>query len=93
MLSWARSQDPDDIRKRGFDWSGWMNADRTAIATSVITVDEGTVTIDDEDIAGAITHFTVTGGVSGETAVIRNRVTFDNGERKDQSARLRIKSA
>lgn len=92
MLSWPRSQDPDDIRKRGFDWAAWLTGTRSSITTSTVVVVEGTVVVDQQTIAGGITSFRVTGGLDGETALIRNRVTFDNGEQVDQTARLRIKA-
>ena len=93
MLSWSRAQDPDDIRFRGFDWSQWFSDERTAITQSTVIVDTGTIVVSDEAIAGGITRFKVTGGAHGETAVITNRVLFDNGEQIDQSARLRIRAS
>ncbi len=93
MLSWSQAQDPDDIRFRGFDWSAWFNDDRTEIVTSTFTVDQGSVTVSDEAIAGGITRFKVQGGTDGELVVITNRVTFDNGEQIDQSSRLRIRAS
>lgn len=91
MQSWSRPKDPDDIRFLGFDWSPWLTGDRTSITLSTFTVDEGTVTVDQDTIAGGITKFRVQGGAAGEVCVIRNRVTFNNGERLDDSSRLRIR--
>lgn len=92
MQSWSRPKDPDDIRFLGFDWSPWLTGERTAIDASIFIVEDSTIELDQEAIDGAITRFRVQGGSAGESAKITNRVTFDNGEQIDNTARLRIKA-
>lgn len=93
MLSWPLPQDPDDIRYRGFDWSKWLGGVRTSILTSTFLVEGADVVLSEETIDGGITRFKIVGGTAGQVAKITNRVTFDNGESKDQTAQLRIRSA
>lgn len=91
MQSWSRPKDPDDIRFYGFDWSPWLTGPRTSITTSVFIV-VGSVELDMETIAGGITKFRAQGGTVGEACKITNRVTFDNGERIDDTSTLRIRA-
>jgi hypothetical protein len=93
VLSWPLPQDPDDIRYRGFDWSPWLGGERTSISTSTFIVAGTDVVLDDEAIDGGITRFRIKGGTAGQVAKITNRVVFDNGESKDQTAQLRIRAA
>lgn len=93
MLSWPLPQDPDDIRFRGFDWSPWLGGVRTSITTSTFIVEGTDVTLDQKSIDGGITKFRVQGGTAGQVAKITNRVVFNNGESKDQTAQLRIRAA
>lgn len=92
MQSWSRPKDPDDIRFLGFDWSSWLMGERTSITDSEFVVADSTVTLDQEAVAGGITRFRIQGGALGETARITNRVTFNNGEQIDHTARLRLRA-
>lgn len=94
MKSWPLPKDPDDICDYQFDWSERLE-DGETIATSTITVDEGSVVVEDSPapaINGALTTFWLSGGVAGESCVITNRIVTSEGRQYDSSGRLRIKS-
>lgn len=97
MKSWPLPKDPDDVCDYQFNWEDRLE-DGETIATSVFTVDQGTVTIDGTSdpkppaVDGSLTTFWARGGTAGEVCVVTNRVLTSADRSYDDSARLRIKS-
>lgn len=90
-MRWASIKDPDDILDYTVDWTNRMAAD-DVIVTSTFDVVSGTITIDRTEIVGDVkTVAWISGGASGETASVHNRVVTQGGRQMDQTLQLQVK--
>ncbi len=83
-------KDPDEIRDYGVNWSPDLGT--KTIAGSTWSVVEGTVVIDVISNTTTTTTVRLSGGTLGETCSLLNRVTLSNGERLDQTCKLKIRA-
>ena len=75
------------------DWGSWLakNAPADTLSTSAWAVISGTVTLESDVSNTTIASVLVVGGVSGEKAAIRNRVTTAGGQTNDQTIYIKVK--
>lgn len=88
MLTWP-AKDPDEILDYQVDWVNRLAGD--TIVTSLYFVGEGTVIIDSDDFTTTVTTVFLSGGLTGETNIVTNRVTTAGLRTMDQSVKLKIK--
>lgn len=90
MQSWP-SKDPDEVLDYQFDWTSRLVTNET-ITTSTFLVADGSVTLTNPTVAGALTTIWISGGVAGEANTVTNRIVTNQGRTYDESAKLRVRS-
>lgn len=90
MAVWE-NKTPEEVVDRGIDWSAELSG-RTLASTDFILV-RGTVGLSAEAIQGETTNVRISGGVEGESALIRNAVTLSSGEVWSELCYIKIESA
>lgn len=84
-------KDPDEKLDYDLDWTvALVNGD--TIASSVWTVERGTVVIDSDQFSNTATKVWLTGGVVGERCVLTNHVVTASAREMDRSVPLTIKA-
>lgn len=87
-LSWP-PKDTDEVLDYMVDWSDRLDSD--AIASSAWTVPSGITQNSNEfDASGGTTTIWLSGGTTGETYELVNRITTAAGRTMDQTIRLKI---
>lgn len=89
MKTWA-AKDPNEVVDRFISWAPALEEGETVLTSDFILV-SGTVVIDSDTLATPVATAWLSGGTSGETCVLTNRVTTSGGRTYDQSVRIRIK--
>lgn len=89
MKSWA-PKDPNDVDKRWVSWAAALD-DAETVTASDFSVVEGDVVINSESLISPVATVWLSGGTSGASCVLLNRVTTSGGRTLDQSVRIRIK--
>jgi len=95
MARW-RSKDPNDILDYTLDWTRQMAKDTDTIAAYSITVEEGSVEVDEASGHGTDFDDTTTvvwlmGGVAGEECVVVNTIETAEGRVYNRRRKLKIK--
>lgn len=85
-LKWP-NKDPDEVLDYQIDWSDRLGAD--TIATTTWVVPSG-ITKDSDTNDDTTTTIWLSGGTTGETYSLTNRITTAGGRTMDQSVRLKI---
>jgi hypothetical protein len=88
--TWDRTKDPDEVVDYDIDWSDQMTADSDTISTSTWTVPTG-ITKDSSSNTTTRTKVWLSGGTTGETYTLLNRVVTAGGRTLDQSVKLKMK--
>jgi hypothetical protein len=88
--TWDRSKDPDEVVDYDLSWSDQMTADSDTIATSTWIVPVG-ITKDSSTNTTTRTKVWLSGGTTGETYTLLNRVVTTGGRTFDQSVKLKMK--
>jgi hypothetical protein len=90
MASWP-AKDPDEVLDYALDWSPrGIDGDTITNVDSVVVT--GTVVVDSKDVSGTITTIWLSGGVAGEKASIRLRITTAAGRIMDETVSIPIKA-
>lgn len=92
MVVWPE-KDPDETVEYGFKWAQELAPGRSISASDWFVEEGGVILTGAAIVTGTETHIRVAGGVIGTPAVIRNRVTLDNGEIYEERARIPIRSS
>jgi hypothetical protein len=82
-------KDPDATLDYSIEWEQWLPPG-DELATSAWSVPNG-LTVVGEQLGWTLATVVVSGGVSGETYEVVNRVTTALGKQDDRSIRLTIK--
>lgn len=88
--SWEPKADPNDVADWTIDWT-LDTGDTIAASTWVIVEGSTGLTINTSTFTASTTSVWLTGGVSGDTALLRNHITTVLGRQFDQSVKLLIK--
>lgn len=88
--TWDRSKDPDEVVDYDLSWADQMTADSDTISSSTWTVPAG-ITKDSSSNTTTRTKVWLSGGTTGETYTLLNRVVTTGGRTFDQSVRLKMK--
>ncbi len=88
--TWDRTKDPNEIVDYDLSWEDEMTADTDTIASSTWTVPAG-ITKDSSSNTTTRTKVWLSGGTTGETYTLLNRVVTAGGRTFDQSVKLKMK--
>lgn len=88
--TWDRPKDPNEVVDYDLKWDDQMTADTDTLATSNWTVPSG-LTRDSQSNTTTRTKVWLSGGTTGETYTLLNRVTTAGGRTFDQSMKLKMK--
>lgn len=88
--TWDRSKDPNEVVDYDLSWSDQMTADTDTIASSTWTVPSG-ITKDSASSTTTRTKVWLSGGTTGSTYTLLNRVVTAGGRTFDQSVKLKMK--
>lgn len=85
---WEAVKDPDGVEDYGFDWSDWLGTD--TISSSIWIVPTG---ISNESDTSDTTTTTIwlSGGTSGTSYHLTNRITTAGGRTEDRTGVLKVK--
>lgn len=85
---WEAVKDPDGVDDYGFDWAAWLG-DET-ISNSIWLIPAAVSNeLDSHD--NTTTTIRVSGGVSGSSYQLTNRVTSSGGRSEDRTGVLKVK--
>lgn len=87
-MSAQKEQDPQAILDYVIDWTAWLNGD--TIATSAWTMHQDLTPSNASNTTTTATVF-ITGGTSGKTYKVKNRITTANGRADDETFDLIIR--
>lgn len=82
-MEFCTTKDKDSILDYGFDWGTCYLADADSIVSSIWTADDGITVVSDaisED--GRSTSVILSGGTTGETYKVVNRIALNDGVRQ-----------
>jgi len=88
--TWERTKDPNEVVDYDRDWSDQMTDLSDTIVTSTWTV-PSVITKDSSSNTTTRTKVWLSGGTSGETYTLLNRITTAGGRTLDQSVKLKMK--
>ncbi|MCK1670304.1 hypothetical protein [Bradyrhizobium sp. 150] len=88
--TWDRSKDPNEVVDYDLSWADQMTADTDTIASSTWTVPVS-ITKDSSSNTTTRTKVWLSGGTTGETYTLLNRVVTTGGRTFDQSVKLKMK--
>lgn len=88
--TWDRSKDPDEVVDYDLSWADQMTADADTIVSSTWTV-PANITKNSSTNTATRTKVWLSGGISGETYTLLNRVVTTGGRTFDQSVKLKMK--
>lgn len=96
MASWP-AKDPEDVLDYPLTWAKQMAIDSDTIADYTVTIEEGSVEVDDEPGHGTSfddnnTLVWLRGGEIGETCRIVNHIVTAEGREYDHTRTLKIKA-
>jgi hypothetical protein len=80
-------KDSDAVLDYTIDWSEWLDTD--LITDSVWTVPTG-ITVDSEDQAGTSTVIWLSGGTTGRSYALTNRITTAAGRIQDRTILIKV---
>jgi hypothetical protein len=83
------TKDPDAILDYTFDWSEWLGTD--TISTSTFTLTSG-ITKDSDSKTTTTTTIWLSGGTSGSTYLVTNRIVTVGGRTEDRSIMIEVRS-
>jgi hypothetical protein len=83
------TKDPDAILDYTFDWSEWLGTD--TISTSAFTLTSG-LTKDSDSKTTTTTTIWLSGGTSGSTYLVTNRIVTAGGRTEDRSIMIEVRS-
>ncbi len=88
--TFERSKDPNEVVDYDITWADQMTDLDDTIATSTWTVPAG-ITKDTSSNTTTRTKVWLSGGTTGETYTLLNRITTTGGRTLDQSVKLKMK--
>ncbi len=89
--TFERTKDPNEVVDYDFSWADQMaDLDNDTIATSNWTVPSG-ITRDSQSNTTTRTKVWLSGGTTGQTYTLLNRITTAGGRTLDQSIKLKMK--
>jgi hypothetical protein len=88
--TWDRSKDPNEVVDYDLSWADQMTADSDTITSSTWTVPAG-ITKDSSSNTTTRTKVWLSGGTTGETYTLLNRIVTTGGRTFDQSVKLKMK--
>lgn len=88
--TWDRTKDPNEVIDHDLTWADQMTDLSDTIATSTWTVPSG-ITKDSSSNTTTLTKVWLSGGTTGQTYTLLNRITTAGGRTLDQSVKLKMK--
>ncbi len=83
------TKDPDSVLDYAINWgTNWLGSD--TISTSVWSADSG-ITIDSESETATVATVWLTGGSTGTTYKVRNRIVTAGGRTDDRTIHVTVK--
>jgi hypothetical protein len=86
------SKDPDDVLDYAFDWTERLDGDRIVGSVFSVNGGDGSLRVEHSSVNAdlAKTQFWLSGGTTGTTYSITNRVNTAAGRKYDQTAEITI---
>lgn len=82
------TKDPDSVLDYGTDWTSWLGQDEV-LANSIWIVPNG-ITKTTDTMTASVATIWLSGGTTGETYVVVNRITTNQGRTEDRSKYVTI---